>query len=199
MTAAPPAIRAIPYLLCPCGDSRPRLSGGAKLRIADTTSLNSPSRSGVTDAKTRSTPGPLSFAAQWALRRIATLAARLRLRSAALGGVPQHSFAAAIREVHHVPRGGGVVSHLRGLIARLPGANGLDEVRQMEYGRVRLIRKFQILRRWLNSRSLRFHSVISLIQECVLHRFWPAVDRVLVALALVLSLLDQPRAQQNGE
>ncbi len=34
--------RAIPQLLCLCGDSRPRLSGGAKLRIADTISLNSP-------------------------------------------------------------------------------------------------------------------------------------------------------------
>ena len=49
--------------------------------------------------------------------------------------------------VHHVPRGGGVVSDLRGLIARLPGANGLDEVREMQNSRVWLTCKLQILRR----------------------------------------------------
>lgn len=44
-----------------------------------------------------------------------------------------------------MPRRGGMVSDLGGLVARLPAANGVDKVREMQDGCVRLIRELQIL------------------------------------------------------
>src|ERR1051325_8542825 len=68
---------------------------------------------------------------------------------AAAGGIPDHFLAGAVGEIHHVTRRGGVVADLRRLVARLARANGVEEVRQVKDGGVRLGVKGDVFRRGL--------------------------------------------------
>ena len=69
----------------------------------------------------------------------------LAFRRCALGCIPAHSFAAAVGEVDHVSGGGGVVADLGSFVAGLTSADGIDEVRDMNDGGVRLGGKVEIL------------------------------------------------------
>ena len=82
-------------------------------------------------------------------RRYADMARDLDFHRGALCCVPAHSFVAAVGEVDHVSGGGGVMADFGGFVAGLAGADGVDEVRDVDYGCVGLLGKIKSLGRGL--------------------------------------------------
>ena len=113
--------------------------------------------------------------------------------------VPDDSLAGAAGDIDHVSGSRGVVTDLSRFVTWLTRANGVEEAGEVKDGGVGLVFKDNVLRLRPQTGSLRFLTMVTLIHEGILHRFWPAVDRVAVALRFVLCEFGHRSAEEYGE
>ncbi len=116
-----------------------------------------------------------------------------------VGAIPEHFFAGAVREIHHVTCRGGVVPDLGRFVAWLARANGVEEVSKVKHSGVGLAFKGDIFRGRLETCPFGFLSMATLAHELFLHRFGPAVDRVSITFDSIFRLFGHRATQQKGE